>query len=203
MYLLPENSNWLCSPDSIRDALELKLPLLAIKRGEREEHSGILGRPITPEAGVEQGFSKIAVYQVIRAMAMHEMDFTVSLAGSITAFILPVGYAMLGACAAILRQLRSDTSKSMFHPEHSKIANRSHMTCAVIVGITIGLFANFMEGGKEASPLAIAFIAGYASDRFFLFVDRLIETLFPTAGRTEETNRSNQKAQTPDASAQR
>jgi hypothetical protein len=196
VYLRPQTTNWLCSPDTVREALELKLPVLAIKRGDREEQNGVLGRLLTPEDGLEQGFSKIAVYQVIRSMAMHEKDFTISLAGSVTAFILPVFYAMLGACAAILRQLRFDTSKSTFHPEHSKIANRAHMTCAVIVGITIGLFTNLIEGGKDASPLAIAFIAGYASDRFFLFVDRLVETLFPALGREDSTARASQQRPT-------
>jgi hypothetical protein len=28
--------------------------------------------------------------------------------------------------------------------------------------------------------LAIAFVAGYASDRFFQFIDRLVQTLFPS-----------------------
>jgi hypothetical protein len=146
---------------------------------------------LRPEDGLEEGFGKIAVYQVIRAMAMHERDFTVSLAGTITAFLLPVGYAMLGACASILRQLSSDTTRSIFHPEHSTVANRAHMTCAVIVGITIGLFSNFLEGGKTASPLAIAFIAGYASDKFFEFIDRLVSTMFPSRS-TENTDEACQ-----------
>jgi hypothetical protein len=100
----------------------------------------------------------------------------------VTGFLLPVLYAWLGACAAILRQLSADSAANTFHPEHSKVANRAHVTSAIIVGISIGLFSKLLEGGKEVSPLAIAFVAGYASDKFFFFVDRLVAAMFPPRG---------------------
>jgi hypothetical protein len=50
----------------------------------------------------------------------------------------------------------------------------------VIVGISIGLFSELLQGGKEFSPLAIAFVAGYASDKFFAFIDRIVSAIFPT-----------------------
>jgi hypothetical protein len=49
----------------------------------------------------------------------------------------------------------------------------------VIVGISIGLFTEILQGGKEFSPLAIAFVAGYASDKFFAFIDRIVSATFP------------------------
>ena len=81
-------------------------------------------------------------------MALYANDINLSVVGAVTGFLLPVLYAWLGACAAVLRQLSADSSGSTFHPEHSKVANRAHVTSAIIVGISIGLFSKLPEGGK-------------------------------------------------------
>jgi hypothetical protein len=73
---------------------------------------------------VNQGFEKIAAYQDIRAMAMRARDFNVAFVGSAVGFLLPFFYALLGANAAVLRQLHVETRNSTFHPEHSKIEKR-------------------------------------------------------------------------------
>jgi hypothetical protein len=157
--------------------LEITLPLLA--RPERKV--GDTAIPSERDA-VDQGFEKIAVYQDIRAMALYANDIIPSVFGAVTGFVLPVRYACLGASASILRQLTADSSSNTFHPEHSKVANRAHMTSAVIVGIYIGLFSKLLEGGKDISPLALSFMAGYASDKFFYSVDPLVGAIFPPRG---------------------
>ncbi|ADG20856.1 hypothetical protein [Paraburkholderia atlantica] len=174
----PTTADWNCDPDSRRRALEVDLPLLATD-SSKEAGSTKPERAWRPEDVVEQGFQKIAVYQDIRAMATNDRDVILAFVGAITSFLLPVLYAWLGACAAILRQLNADTSASLFHPEHSVVANRAHITTAVIVGISIGLFSKLLDQGIEFSPLAVAFVGGYASDKFFAFVDRLVSAIFP------------------------
>ena len=169
-----ESGDWQCDPNVARRVLEITLPLLAKPNSAPGDKN-----PPTDLDAVQQGFQKIAVYQDIRAMALYANDIILSIIGAVTGFLLPVLYAWLGACAAILRQLSADSAASTFHPEHSKVANRAHVTSAIIVGISIGLFSKLLEGGKEVSPLAIAFIAGYASDKFFFFVDRLVGAMFP------------------------
>lgn len=169
-----EKDDWQCNLAIAREVLEITLPLLASPRAQAGDKN-----PPPPEDAVAQGFQKIAVYQDIRAMALYVNDIILSIVGAVTGFLLPVLYAWLGACAAILRQLSADSAANTFHPEHSKVANRAHVTSAVIVGISIGLFSELLQGGKEVSPLAIAFIAGYASDKFFFFVDRLVSAVFP------------------------
>ena len=177
-----QTTNWNCDPDSRRRALEVDLPLLATGPMEQANQVDQVGmnKPWRPEEAVEQGFQKIAVYQDIRAMATNDRDVNLAFVGAITSFLLPVLYAWLGACAAILRQLSAESSASLFHPQHSKVAYRAHITTAVIVGISIGLFSELLQGGKEFSPLAIAFVAGYASDKFFAFIDRIVSAIFPT-----------------------
>jgi hypothetical protein len=112
-------------------------------------------------------------------MATHDRDINLAFVGAITRFLLPVMYARLGACAAILWQLGAESSASLFHPEHSKVSYRAHITSAAIVGISIGLGSEILHGSKEFSPLAIAFVAGYASDKFFAFIDRIVSAIFP------------------------
>ncbi len=168
------DDDWQCNPAVAREVLEITLPLLAKPSAPKDAKD----QPSEHDA-VAQGFQKIAVYQDIRAMALYANDIILSIVGALTGFLLPVLYAWLGACAAILRQLSAESAANTFHPEHSKVANRTHVTSAIIVGISIGLFSKLLEGGKEISPLALAFVAGYASDKFFFFVDRLVGALFP------------------------
>ncbi|MGA7811643.1 hypothetical protein, partial [Caballeronia sp.] len=171
-----QTTDWNCDPASRRRALEIDLPLLATgPMDQTGTHTSW-----RPEAVVEQGFQKIAVYQDIRAMATHDRDINLAFVGAITRFLLPVLYARLGACAAILWQLSAESSASLFHPEHSKVAYRAHITSAAIVGISIGLFSEILHGGKAFYPLAIAFVAGYASDKFFAFIDRIVSAIFPS-----------------------
>ncbi|MDN7177215.1 hypothetical protein M0D69_04155 [Caballeronia sp. SEWSISQ10-4 2] len=167
--------DWTCSKSKIRANLEIKVPIMEADHVTNESNE-----TLRAEDAVQEGFQKIAAYQDIRAMAMYGREIVLSLVGAVTGFVLPVLYAWLGACAAILRKIRIESETSTFHPEYSTVANRSHITCAVIVGIAIGLFSDLVQGGKNISPLAVAFIAGYASDKFFYFVDRLVEVIFPS-----------------------
>ncbi|MDR6475103.1 hypothetical protein J2778_002597 [Paraburkholderia graminis] len=169
----PLPGDWECSTNSMRAALEIDIPLFNIGVSPDK-------KTVIPEDTVNQGFQKIALYQQIRATAKYALDNILTFIGMTTGFVLPILYAWLGANAAILRRLRDDTAACLFHPEYSKVANRSHVTTAVIVGISIGLFSDIVQEGKTLSPLAIAFIAGYASDRFFQFLDRVVATLFPS-----------------------
>lgn len=182
--------DWECTVDSRRRALEIDLPLFNIGLTADQKHHMI------PDDTVNQGFQKIATYQQIRATANYARENFLTFVGMTTGFILPIFYAWLGAIAAILRKLRDDTATCLFHPEYSKVANRAHVTTAVIVGISIGLFSDLVKGGTEFSPLAMAFVAGYASDRFFEFIDRLVQTLFPS-DRTQVFQPPEPKRNTP------
>ncbi|QGZ57280.1 hypothetical protein [Paraburkholderia acidiphila] len=179
-------TNWLCDSEKVRKNLEITVPMLEADHviGEIDGHKNMA---LSPERDVDEGFQKIAAYQDIRAMAVYGRDIILSLVGIVTGFVLPVLYSWLGACASILRKINAECASSTFHPENSTVENRSHVTCAIIVGISIGLLSDLIEGGKSFSPLAIAFVAGYSSDKFFHFIDRLVDSLFPM--RTSEKGR--------------
>jgi putative flippase GtrA len=47
---------------------------------------------------------------------------------------------------------------------------------AGVAGAVVGFFSNFaLSAGSSISPLAVAFLAGYAVDVFFSFLDGLIQ----------------------------
>jgi hypothetical protein len=147
-------SPWMLTGPLQRENLELTLPILG-KRGD--------------------GMSKLAVYQDIRAMAQNTQRTSDILWGAITSFLLPLFYAILGTLAFILRELTDQSVKKTFDPAYVRFANRARLITAVIVGTVIGLFGSLFETPVAAvSPLAIAFLAGYAADSFFSFLDRAV-----------------------------
>jgi hypothetical protein len=114
---------------------------------------------------------RICVYQQVRYYAQSTEDNATVFTGAVAAGILPVLYAILGAGAYVLRRLEIQLRLRTF-------INESHsprFITAAIAGAVVGLF-NFGQG-VSVSPLAIAFLVGYAVDVFFTFLESLIQTL--------------------------
>ena len=114
---------------------------------------------------------RICVYQRVRFYAQSTEDNATILTGAFAAGILPVLYALLGAGAYVLRRLESQLRSHTFINE----AHSPRFITAVIAGAVVGLF-NFGQG-VSVSPLAIAFLAGYAVDVFFTLLESMIQSL--------------------------
>ncbi|WP_157660660.1 hypothetical protein [Burkholderia ubonensis] len=173
--LPPMTIPWMCDKDSVRGALEVTLPLLRVGSVNKMD---ILELPI-PEFDVQEGFSKMAVYQDIRAIALILRNEVATFANTVSGFMLPILYALLGASARIFRELRRKSPNSTSGDASENIPGAGQFVTASIIGSVIGLFTNLLHGGVEFPPLAIAFIAGYASDAFFDFIDRIVKTVIP------------------------
>jgi hypothetical protein len=53
----------------------------------------------------------------------------------------------------------------------------ARLLVALIGGAVVGLFGNFnITQGASISPLAVAFLVGYAVDVFFTFLEGLLQT---------------------------
>lgn len=114
---------------------------------------------------------RIRLYQGARFFAQ-AVDNVVSIFyNACAACILPVLYALLGACAYLLREFAVQVRmKTLSDPD----THLARFLIAAIAGAVIGLFNNFKLGdGASVSPLAIAFLVGYAVDVFFTFVETL------------------------------
>jgi hypothetical protein len=120
----------------------------------------------------QQGFEKLATYQDIRSFARQTQQMNLILYGAVTAYVLPVAYALLGACAFALRNMAAQTGTKTYQPSYS---NRARLIIALIAGTVVGLFNNFTQG-VSVSPLAVAFLVGYAVEVFFSFLDAFVHT---------------------------
>ena len=120
-------------------------------------------------------------YQQIRSYAKYVQDDGAGAYGAVTTCILPIFYALLGACAYLLRIFSGQLATRTFAPSYSTIAR---FVIASIAGGIVGLFNNFGTGQLATlSPLAIAFVAGYAADVFFSFIDGAVQVVSkPTTG---------------------
>jgi|GEM_PF-1244001 len=116
-----------------------------------------------------------STYQDVRSFAQNILDLVSVSYGAITTCLLPVLYALLGTCAYLLRCFEEELRTVTFTP--SSRANWARFLIAGIGGAVVGLFGNFtITQGASISPLAIAFLVGYAVDVFFSFLDGLVQT---------------------------
>ena len=93
--------------------------------------------------------------------------------GVLTAYILPVLYAMLGAVAYGLRNLSDNVTARTIVPS-SLIRSKVRFRLAILSGVVVGLFTDFSKG-ISLSPLAVAFLIGYSVEIFFSFLDAIVE----------------------------
>lgn len=126
-----------------------------------------------PQALQEYGFKWIDAYQNIRSFAKEVQQSNLVYYGAITAYLLPVLYALLGALAYGLRCLSQEAAARTYVPSDISVAR---ISTAIIAGLVVGLFNNFTQG-VSLSPLAIAFLVGYAVEIFFSFLDSLLDSL--------------------------
>lgn len=116
-------------------------------------------------------------YQKVRLYASNVLDGTSVLWGAVSTCLLPVLYALLGAGAAVLRAFTQQTEKRIFTASY---ATPARFIVAAIGGGVIGLFNISLGEGLTASPLALAFLVGYAADVFFSFLEGTMQNVTKT-----------------------
>ena len=137
-----------------------------------------LPTPLSDLAKAKDG--RILVYQKVRYFAQNILDDVSVFYNAITTCILPILYAVLGTCAYLLRSYEQQISARTY--THSA-ANSARFMIAVIGGTVVGLFNNFsITQGVSISPLAIAFLVGYAVDVFFSFLEGLTQAFAKSRG---------------------
>lgn len=114
-------------------------------------------------------------YQDVRLFATNVQDYTSVIWGAVGNCILPVLYGLLGACAAVLRAFTQQLEARTFEPTY---ATPARFIIAGIGGGVVGLFNNLsINQGISLSPLAAAFLVGYAADIFFSFLEGSMQSL--------------------------
>ncbi len=114
-----------------------------------------------------------ATYQQVRNYAQILITDSSVCYGAVGACLLPVLYALLGTCAYLLRTFEDQMGSRTFTPS---VANSARFVVAAIGGAVVGLFNNFnISQQASLSPLALAFLVGYAVDVFFAFLEGLLK----------------------------
>src|ERR1039458_9938034 len=148
-------------------------PCNAIRREPQKLHQVFqlpAGLPNLAQAAQD----RTTLYQDVRYFAQSLLDDESFFYGAITTCILPVLYALLGTCAYLLRTFEQQMTSLTFIPSE---INSARFLIAAIGGAVVGLFNNFnITQGASLSPLALAFLVGYAVDVFFAFLEGLMQT---------------------------
>jgi hypothetical protein len=143
-------------------SLELAVPLLDLK------------------AESDEAETKVKLYQRVRFKAATAQEAAAIWNGAGTTCLLPFLYAVLGACAYLLRLYEEQRRTRTFIQD----GHRARFFIAGIGGLVVGLFDKFnLSQGESLSPLAVAFLVGYAVDVFFSFLEGLLRAF----GRTGDT----------------
>jgi hypothetical protein len=157
-------------------------PSWSENRNEFEIPPGI---PDFPKAVTD----KIEAYQNVRYFAQTVRETVSIIYGAMGTCILPVVYALLGACAYVLRLLEEQIKLRTYTKSNAHVAR---FLIAGIAGGVVGMFNNFYVGqSASVSPLAIAFLVGYSADVFFSFLQGLLETF---TRRTDPQAQSGSKS---------
>jgi hypothetical protein len=105
-------------------------------------------------------------------------------------YLLPMLYGLTGSCAFVLRKL-SDEIDKLTYAHDAKVRHTLRLNIGLLAGLAVGWFLKPSASDPSLtslSPLALAFIAGYGSDMFFVFLDKAVNTFTP-AGNAAATPR--------------
>ena len=119
---------------------------------------------------------RIRMYQNVRYRAQNASESVSLWYGAVAKYILPLLYALLGACAYLARRLEREVNAHTFVGDDR---HRIHFVIAGIGGLVVGLFTNSSTTqGASLPPLALAFLVGYAVNVFFRFLESLTEAIY-------------------------
>jgi hypothetical protein len=120
-----------------------------------------------------------STYQQVRYFAQNVADVVLFWYGAVSSCTLPVLYALLGACAYLLRSFEQHMTTRTYVPS---AADSARFIIAAIGGAVVGLFPGLTPSQAiTASPLALAFLVGYAVDVFYAFLESLIQSFTRSA----------------------
>jgi hypothetical protein len=134
----------------------------------------------TPDEVSAEIVNQIKAYQQIRnyALSLYKTDSIIY--GGITTYLLPTFYALLGAYLYGFRLYSRLMRRSTYLPS---AAHSARFYIAAIAGLVVGLFGSLLPKSLSLSPLAVAFLVGYAVEAFFSWLDDVIAKLKTAASR--------------------
>jgi hypothetical protein len=108
----------------------------------------------------------------------------------LSGYLLPMMYGLLGACAFVLRQLSAQGDRPT-HAYNAQVRYSLRLSIGLLSGLAVSWLIKPGSGDStlvSLSPLALAFVAGYGSDLFFVALDKVVQAFtpaIPAPSRTE------------------
>ena len=134
----------------------------------------------TPEQIANEVINQIKAYQLLRDYAQYLYNMDSVIYGGVTTYLLPTIYALLGAFLYGFRLYSRLMRRNAYLPS---AAHSARFFIAAIAGLVVGLFGSLLPKSLALSPLAVAFLVGYAVEAFFSWLDDIIGKLKTAASR--------------------
>jgi len=106
-------------------------------------------------------------------------------------YLLPMLYGLLGACAFVLRKL-SDEIEKLTYANDARVRYSLRLNIGLLSGLAVGWFIKPTATDgifSSLSPVALAFIAGYGSELFFVFLDKIVQAFGGASNATSTSIR--------------
>jgi hypothetical protein len=162
---------------SSRSVLDLISGLQASDGSDQKfDHISIDPSKYTPEQIIVQIQYQLRLFQAIRYDAQDLSGLWRGLIAGISAYLLPVVYAVLGAFLYEFRAWCANPHKRRHQIPPDRV---SRFLMAGIAGIVISTFSELFPKEIQLPPLALAFVVGYSIDIFTSRLDALIRDLKP------------------------
>ena len=158
--------------------LELSPESVRFEPGQPIDHINVSPRLSSSAEIDREGLLQVEAYQAIRNYALALCKMEGLLYGSLSTYLLPVVYALLGAFLYGFR-LYSRLIRRKEYLESA--AHSARYFIAAIAGLVIGLFGSLLPKNLALPPLAVAFLMGYAVEAFFSRLDVAIAKVKGTA----------------------
>ena len=151
------------------------------KKDESEKVDHLLVSPdiSTPDQIAREVVNQIKAYQLLRDYAQYLFTMDSIVYGGITTYFLPTIYALLGAYLYGFRLYSRLMRRGSYR---RSAAHSARYFIAAIAGLVVGLFGSLLPKSLALSPLAVAFLVGYAVEAFFSWLDGLILKLKNASG---------------------
>jgi hypothetical protein len=132
------------------------------------------GGPV--DDSVDPSLAREVAFRKARVLAGVEARFALS---SLSLYILPALYGLLGTCVYILRNLASEIKATAFA---SDVAYQLRLPLGALAGVAIAFVPDSVAArpGDPVTQLALAFVAGYSVEVLFAVMDRFISSFTGT-----------------------
>jgi hypothetical protein len=121
----------------------------------------------------------IVLAQTQVSIVLAQLQWAIVLAQVFSTAVLPLFYGVLGAGAAVVRDIWREMRDSLLSPRDSSLS-WGKLALGAVIGVSIGLFISPQSttGYVPLTPSALSFVAGFGVEGVFVMLETLIRRVF-------------------------